>query len=218
MNPDRRKPVGVLVFLLSVKGQRSKLIRGHTVKRSTLKERVRGGVRRFDDEFEFDFQISLSKTSPSANSSLNPSFFPLAPHPRLVPSPPMSDPTRPPHVEPLIRTIAMPSDTNPNGDIFGGWLMAQMDLAAGNAAMRRARGRCVTVAVEGMVFHRPVLVGDEVSLYGAVLQVGRTSMTIRVEAWRRSRIDEAEDKVTEGTFTFVAIDENRKPRLVPPAP
>ena len=112
----------------------------------------------------------------------------------------------------------MPSDTNPNGDIFGGWLMAQMDLAAGNAAMRRARGRCVTVAVEGMVFHRPVLVGDEVSLYGAVLQVGRTSMTIRVEAWRRSRIDEAEDKVTEGTFTFVAIDENRKPRLVPPAP
>jgi acyl-CoA thioesterase YciA len=129
----------------------------------------------------------------------------------------MSDPTRPPEIEPLIRTIAMPADTNPNGDIFGGWLMAQMDLAAGNAAMRRARGRCVTVAVEGMVFHRPVLVGDEVSLYGVILQVGRTSMTIRIEAWRRSRTEEAEHKVTEGTFTFVAIDENRKPRLVPPA-
>ena len=95
--------------------------------------------------------------------------------------------------------------------------MAQMDLAGGNAAMRRARGRCVTVAVDGMVFHQPVLVGDEVSLYGAILRIGRTSMTIRVEAWRRSRTDEAEHKVTEGTFTFVAIDENRKPRPVPPA-
>jgi acyl-CoA thioesterase YciA len=129
----------------------------------------------------------------------------------------MSNLTQPPHDVPLIRTIAMPADTNPNGDIFGGWLMAQMDLAAGNAAMRRARGRCVTVAVEGMVFHRPVLVGDEVSLYGAVSEVRRTSMTIRVEAWRRSRIDESEHKVTEATFTFVAIDEDRKPRLVPPA-
>ena len=129
----------------------------------------------------------------------------------------MSDPTRPPEDQPLIRTIAMPADTNPNGDIFGGWLMAQMDLAGGNAAMRRARGRCATVAVDGMVFHQPVSVGDEVSLYADILRIGRTSITIRVEAWRRSRTDEAEHKVTEGTFTFVAIDENRKPRLVPPA-
>ena len=128
----------------------------------------------------------------------------------------MSDPTRPPEDQPLIRTIAMPADTNPNGDIFGGWLMAQMDLAGGNAAMRRARGRCVTVAVDGMVFHQPVSVGDEVSLYADILRIGRTSMTIRVEAWRRSRTDE-EHKVTEGIFTFVAIDGNRKPRLVPPA-
>ena len=129
----------------------------------------------------------------------------------------MSDPTRPSEDQPLIRTIAMPADINPNGDIFGGWLMAQMDLAGGNAAMRRARGRCATVAVDGMVFHQPVFVGDEVSLYGHILRIGRTSITIRVEAWRRSRTDEAEQKVTEGTFTFVAIDENGKPRLVPPA-
>ena len=129
----------------------------------------------------------------------------------------MPDATRPPEDQPLIRTIAMPADTNPNGDIFGGWLMAQMDLAGGNAAMRRARGRCATVAVDAMVFHQPVFVGDEVSLYGHILRIGRTSITIRVEAWRRSRTDEAEQKVTEGTFTFVAIDENGKPRLVPPA-
>ena len=124
----------------------------------------------------------------------------------------MSDPTRPSEDQPLIRTIAMPADINPNGDIFGGWLMAQMDLAGGNAAMRRARGRCATVAVDGMVFHQPVFVGDEVSLYAHILRIGRTSITIRVEAWRRSRTDEAEQKVTEGTFTFVAIDENGKPR------
>jgi len=95
--------------------------------------------------------------------------------------------------------------------------MAQMDLAGGNAAMHRARGRCVTVAVDGMVFHQPVFVGDEVSLYADILRIGHTSMTIRVEAWRRSRTEESEYKVTEATFTFVAIDENRKPRLVPPA-
>jgi acyl-CoA thioesterase YciA len=111
-----------------------------------------------------------------------------------------------PEGEPLIRAIAMPADTNPSGDIFGGWLMAQMDLAGANAAVRRARGRCVTVAVDGMVFHEPVFVGDEVSLYAGVLQVGKTSMTIRVEAWRRSRTDEVQHKVTEATFTFVAVD------------
>jgi acyl-CoA thioesterase YciA len=116
----------------------------------------------------------------------------------------------------LIRAIAMPADANPSGDIFGGWLMSQMDLAAANAASRRCRGRCATVAVDGMIFHQPVFVGDEVSLYGKVVKVGRTSMTIRVEAWRRSRTDEAMNKVTEATFTFVATDENRKPRLVPP--
>jgi acyl-CoA thioesterase YciA len=115
----------------------------------------------------------------------------------------------------MVRTIAMPADANPSGDIFGGWLMAQMDLAAGNAAARRARGRCATAAVDGMVFHHPVFVGDEISLYAELLRVGRTSMTIRVEAWRRSMVDTAIQKVTEATFTFVAINENYKPRLLP---
>src|ERR1700738_3287178 len=88
---------------------------------------------------------------------------------------------------PVIRAIAMPADTNPAGDIFGGWLMAQMDLAAGNAAAPRARGRCVTIAVDRIAFLSPVHVGDEVSLYAKVLSVGRTSMKILVEAWRRPR-------------------------------
>jgi acyl-CoA thioesterase YciA len=116
---------------------------------------------------------------------------------------------------PVIRTIAMPADTNPSGDIFGGWLMAQMDLAAGNAAARRARGRCATIAVDSMVFHRPVYVGDEVSLYAKIVRVGRTSMGILVEAWRRSRDEDLQFKVTEATFTFVAIDSERKPRPIP---
>jgi acyl-CoA thioesterase YciA len=122
-----------------------------------------------------------------------------------------------PSGEPVIRTIAMPADTNPSGDIFGGWLMAQMDLAAGNAAARRARGRCATVAAQGMVFHRPVRVGDEVSLYAALVRVGRTSMDIHVEAWRRSRDEDEMFKVTEATFTFVAIDAEGRPRPVPAA-
>ena len=128
----------------------------------------------------------------------------------------MPDLTRSPEGEPLIRAIAMPADANPSGDIFGGWLMSQMDLAAANAASRRCRGRCATVAVDGMIFHQPVFIGDEVSLYGSIVKVGRTSVTVRVEAWRRSRTDDAKNKVTEATFTFVATDENRKPRPVPP--
>jgi acyl-CoA thioesterase YciA len=117
--------------------------------------------------------------------------------------------------EPALRTIAMPADTNPNGDVFGGWLLAQMDLAGGNVAVRRAGGRVATVAITGMSFHLPVFVGDEVSCYGAVERVGRTSLAIRVETWvRRSRTGERE-KVTEGLFTYVAIDENRRPRPVP---
>jgi acyl-CoA thioesterase YciA len=111
----------------------------------------------------------------------------------------------------------MPADANPSGDIFGGWLLAQMDLAGGNCAIRRARGRVATVAVDAMVFHRPVFIGDEVSLHCDVLAVGRTSIRVHVEAWRRRMAEEAMERVTEGVFTFVAIDENRKPRLVPPA-
>lgn len=121
-----------------------------------------------------------------------------------------------PNDEPLIRAITMPRDANPFGDIFGGWLMSQMDLAAGNLASRRCRGRCATVAVDGMIFHEPVFIGDEVSLYAKITRVGRTSMTIRVEAWRRSRTADVRSKVTEATFTLVATDDDRKPRPVPP--
>jgi acyl-CoA thioesterase YciA len=121
----------------------------------------------------------------------------------------------PPAESPMIRTIAMPADTNRAGDIFGGWLMAQMDLAAGNIATRRAHGRCATVAVEAIAFLNPVLVGDEVSLYGHIVATGRTSLRIAVEAWRRGRDTEATCKVTEATFTFVAIDADRRPRPLP---
>jgi acyl-CoA thioesterase YciA len=117
---------------------------------------------------------------------------------------------------PVIRTIAMPADTNPAGDIFGGWLMAQMDLAAGNVAARRSRGRCATIAVDAITFHHPVFVGDEVSLYAWLIKVGRSSLRIQVEVWRRERASETTMKVTEATFTFVAIGDDRRPRPVPP--
>ncbi len=130
----------------------------------------------------------------------------------------MSDtPPIQPHGMPMIRTIAMPSDTNPAGDIFGGWLMGQMDLAAGNAAARRARGRCATIAVDGMSFLSPVHVGDEVSLYAEVLKIGNTSMKIAVEAWRRPRHDGSSAQVTKAIFTFVAIDGDGRPRQIPAA-
>jgi acyl-CoA thioesterase YciA len=116
--------------------------------------------------------------------------------------------------EPAIRTIAMPADTNPNGDIFGGWIMAQMDVAGAVAAVRLAKGRVATVAVTGMTFHKPVLVGDLVSCYAGLQKVGRTSITVRVETWiDRNRSGDAY-KVTEGTFVYVAIDDQGRPRAV----
>ena len=122
----------------------------------------------------------------------------------------------PPNEAPIIRTVAMPSDTNPHGDIFGGWLMSQMDLAAGSVAARVSRGRAATVRVEAMSFLRPVFVGDEVSLYARLTARGRSSMKIDVEAWRRSRESEEITKVTEAIFTFVAIDDvTRKARALP---
>ena len=121
---------------------------------------------------------------------------------------------QPPDRAPMIRTIAMPADTNPSGDIFGGWLMAQMDLAAGNLAGRRAAGRTATVALEAMSFLRPVMVGDEVSLFAELIGTGRSSMRIAVEAWRRPRDGESE-KVTHGIFTFVALGEDHRPRPLP---
>jgi len=114
-----------------------------------------------------------------------------------------------------VRTIAMPGDTNSAGDIFGGWLMAQMDLAAGNAAARRARGRCATVSVKEIAFLSPVFVGDEVTVLANLVSVGRTSMAFSVEVWRRSRDGDARVKVTEAVFTFVALDTGGRPRPVP---
>jgi acyl-CoA thioesterase YciA len=120
-----------------------------------------------------------------------------------------------PKHDPAIRTIAMPADTNPAGDIFGGWLMAQMDLAAGNTAARIARGRSATIAVDGIHFLQPVHVGDEVTLFAELESVGRTSMKIKVEAWRRARDGDETEKVTEALFTFVALDQMGRPRPVP---
>lgn len=116
----------------------------------------------------------------------------------------------------MIRTIAMPADSNPDGDIFGGWLMSQMDLAAGNLAARVAHGRCVTVSADAMSFLRPVKIGDEVSVYCELLSTGRTSLKINVEAWRRTRNTREEFRVTRAVFTFVAIDHEGNPRPVNP--
>ncbi|WP_198376054.1 acyl-CoA thioesterase [Neoroseomonas rubea] len=121
----------------------------------------------------------------------------------------------PPGDPPQVRVIAMPADANPAGDIFGGWLMAHMDQAGASVALRRARGRVATVAVEAMTFHLPVRVGDEVSLYGHLLGVGRSSIRVHVEAWRRDRTADDAARVTEATFTFVALDAAGRSRPVP---
>jgi acyl-CoA thioesterase YciA len=117
--------------------------------------------------------------------------------------------------DPLIRMTAMPADANAAGDIFGGWLMAHMDLAAASLATRRARNRVVTAAVEAMSFLLPVVVGDEVSFYGEIISTGRSSMKVHVEAWRRRREEEEEFKVTEATFTLVAMGADKRPAPIP---
>ena len=118
--------------------------------------------------------------------------------------------------EPAIRVLAMPADTNPTGDIFGGWIMAQMDLAGGILASRRARGRVVTVAMNAFEFLEPVFVGDLVSCYGHVVRVGRTSLTLQLTAYAERAADPGQVvKVTEATVTFVAVDDQRRPRPVP---
>lgn len=136
------------------------------------------------------------------------------------PESPMPFAIRPTDSEPrgqlTVRISAMPADTNANGDIFGGWVMARMDQAGGIAGVERAQGRVVTIAVEAMTFIRPVRVGDVLEVYTDVFHIGRTSMKIHVEAWaQRFRTTERE-KVTEATFAFVAIDEDGRPRPVPP--
>lgn len=119
--------------------------------------------------------------------------------------------------EPVIRTAPMPSDMNGNGDIFGGWVLSQMDIAGGIVAARRAMGRVVTVAVDAMTFHQPIKVGDVVSIYGTVTRVGRTSMSVKLETIVVRRLDPGEIRVTEGTFIYVAIDDDGRPRPIPAA-
>ena len=119
------------------------------------------------------------------------------------------------HRDPAVRTLAMPADTTPSGDLFGGWVLSQMDIAAGTAAYIRAQGRVATVAIDAMTFHKPVFVGDIVTCYADVTKVGRTSITIQVEAWARRARTHEEVRVTEGRFTLVAIGEDRRPRAVP---
>lgn len=115
---------------------------------------------------------------------------------------------------PAIRVVAMPADANAAGDIFGGWIMSQVDIAGSVVAIRRAGGRVVTVAVNSFEFHQPVFVGDLVSCYAEVVRVGNTSMTVDVKVYaERDRLD-APVKVTEAVLTYVAVDQDRKPRPV----
>ena len=122
-----------------------------------------------------------------------------------------------PRGELTVRISAMPADTNANGDIFGGWVLSRMDQAGGMAAVERTKGRAVTIAVEGMTFIRPVKVGDVLEVFTDVESIGRTSMKIHIEAWVKRFQTHADEKVTDATFTFVAIDENGKPRPIPSA-
>ncbi|GAA4502927.1 acyl-CoA thioester hydrolase YciA [Pseudaeromonas paramecii] len=118
----------------------------------------------------------------------------------------------------LLRTLAMPADTNPSGDIFGGWLMSQMDMGGAILAKELARGRVVTIAVDGMTFHRPVAVGDVVCCYGRCIHVGRSSLKVHLEVWvklvAREPIGERY-RVTEAVLTYVAVDPDGRPRAIP---
>ncbi len=120
-----------------------------------------------------------------------------------------------PRGELTVRVVAMPCDTNANGDIFGGWVLSRMDQACGIAAAEKANGRVVTIAIEAMKFIRPVKVGDVLCVYTAIDHIGRTSIQIHVEAWARRFRTHHREKVTEAVFTFVAVDDAGRPRPVP---
>ena len=126
----------------------------------------------------------------------------------------MSEPVSQPQGEATLRTIAMPADANPNGDIFGGWLLSQMDLAGSVLAKECAQGRVATVGIEAMKFHKPVMIGDEVSCHCRIARTGNTSVTVQIETWIRRTIGRERHKVTEGVFTYVALDDHRKPRPI----
>ena len=125
-------------------------------------------------------------------------------------------PTHPPDKEPVLRVVPMPADVNQHGDIFGGWIMAQVDIAGGVIAARRARGRVATVAVNSFTFKQPVLVGDLVTFFAEITKVGRTSVTVGVEVFaQRDPLDLVTVKVTEASLTYVAVGADRRPREVP---
>jgi len=117
--------------------------------------------------------------------------------------------------DPTLRVVPMPADSNSSGDIFGGWVMSQVDIAGSIPAIRRARGRVATIAVNSFVFRQPVMVGDVVSFYADVVKVGRTSITVSVEVYAQRNPEKEETvKVTEATLTYVAVDNQRRPRVV----
>jgi acyl-CoA thioesterase YciA len=134
---------------------------------------------------------------------------------RPSPSPHNQASAETPQGELSIRTVAMPADANPAGDIFGGWLLSQMDVAGGIISHRIALGRTATIAIDAMKFHLPVFIGDILCCYAAVARIGRTSIAVKVEAWAERRNSTVRVKVTEGVFTYVAIDEQRRPRPLP---
>jgi acyl-CoA thioesterase YciA len=129
----------------------------------------------------------------------------------------MSESVSLPDEEPILRVVPMPADANMHGDVFGGWIMSQVDIAGGILATRRANGRVATVAVTSFVFKQPVFVGDLLSFYGSIVRTGRTSITVDVSVYtERSRLKVETAKVTEATLVYVATDEQRQPRAVPP--
>lgn len=113
-----------------------------------------------------------------------------------------------------IRVLAMPENTNPAGDIFGGWVLSQMDIAGGLVTKKYTHGRTVTIAVDAMTFYKPVLVGDTLCCYVEVIKTGKTSITVKIESWVAREYEDVREKVTEGTFTYVAVTHDRIPRAI----
>jgi acyl-CoA thioesterase YciA len=128
----------------------------------------------------------------------------------------MTDSVSLPDEDPILRVVPMPGDANPHGDVFGGWIMSQVDIAGSILAARRSNGRVATVAVTSFVFKQPVFVGDLLSFYGTIVRTGRTSITVEVSVYtERNRLKTEIAKVTEATLVYVATDENRRPRTLP---
>ncbi|MBI07344.1 MAG: acyl-CoA thioesterase [Rhodospirillaceae bacterium] len=123
---------------------------------------------------------------------------------------------QPPDSEPALRMFAMPKDANANGDVFGGWVISQMDLAGAVPAVERAGGRIATVAINAMRFHQPIAIGDLVTCYAKIESTGTTSISVKIETWARRHASAHQVKVTEGTFVYVAIDETGGKRVLPP--